>query len=722
MANLSDVLTSRNIVVGTTSGGGGGTTNTFTGTGDPGLTRAQHMTVTYVTPPNAIRTTGYATTDDQGEGLYIKSPGNVQPDHKGKFQTADGTWYELKHNGRVTAAQFGAKSNTGAEYNRIASDVDITGPLNDAVDYICFNRFGGCGELYIHGGAYYMSGTVQLKGNFNVRGASKNATFIMPGAYVTAFVGHHPTYSFEAFGGNYGWSNWMVGQTMFTPGGTPGTPSAHAYICTVAGTTSSDGSQKPTGTGTNYLDGTARFDYYREATRVELKTDYWQGQLHDLTLYSHFDGSVISGTSSAQPPIYAPAPGPWSQSPSGTGYTWGPWKPSFGFLGRGRSHVHHCDMMGFSAHGCAYMANGDFDFPTVTGNVNFWCVTDCAFYYNAMDGLHSSYSDGNAGYAAHIDVASNGRWGIRDQSFLGNMYVQVQSANDGRADKNYSKRFPSAVTYAGYYYYAKLGNIGASPMPNWGAVTPTPGASNNAWSLLGGDGTWVSDGWLFPNYVAGRQYEPGGAYASDNINARNLWNSCYIEGGTFPAQFNGRDVIIGGLMQNLFIGTGANLLSDNAWFNAVYYQSRGNDFSAGIGGQGRYAGVGETILNWHDGIRDRDYGLQTDTYESGRPFNTANWAWMIDRGIYGYWIRQGQDSKFYGRATPLDGGQFAFHNLFIGSDGDCRQVDFMDAAPTSGSWARGDRVFKRNPAVGQPKGWICTVAGTPGTWVSEGNL
>jgi hypothetical protein len=44
------------------------------------------------------------------------------------------------------------------------------------------------------------------------------------------------------------------------------------------------------------------------------------------------------------------------------------------------------------------------------------------------------------------------------------------------------------------------------------------------------------------------------------------------------------------------------------------------------------------------------------------------------------------------------------------------------AAPVNGTWAVGDRVFNSAPAVGQPKSWVCTVAGTPGTWVSEGNL
>lgn len=44
------------------------------------------------------------------------------------------------------------------------------------------------------------------------------------------------------------------------------------------------------------------------------------------------------------------------------------------------------------------------------------------------------------------------------------------------------------------------------------------------------------------------------------------------------------------------------------------------------------------------------------------------------------------------------------------------------AAPVAGTWAVGNRVLNSVPTVGQPKAWSCTVAGSPGTWVSEGNL
>lgn len=38
------------------------------------------------------------------------------------------------------------------------------------------------------------------------------------------------------------------------------------------------------------------------------------------------------------------------------------------------------------------------------------------------------------------------------------------------------------------------------------------------------------------------------------------------------------------------------------------------------------------------------------------------------------------------------------------------------------AWNTGDVGLLHPPVVASPKGWICTVAGTPGTWVSQGNL
>jgi hypothetical protein len=53
---------------------------------------------------------------------------------------------------------------------------------------------------------------------------------------------------------------------------------------------------------------------------------------------------------------------------------------------------------------------------------------------------------------------------------------------------------------------------------------------------------------------------------------------------------------------------------------------------------------------------------------------------------------------------------------------DIPKISYFAAAPTIGTWVVSDRTVNSTPAVGQPKAWVCTVAGTPGTWVSEGNL
>jgi hypothetical protein len=58
----------------------------------------------------------------------------------------------------------------------------------------------------------------------------------------------------------------------------------------------------------------------------------------------------------------------------------------------------------------------------------------------------------------------------------------------------------------------------------------------------------------------------------------------------------------------------------------------------------------------------------------------------------------------------------------IAKAGSNRTVQQAIAVPTAGTWKVNDRVLRNPQVVGQPKAWVCTVGGTPGTWVSEGLL
>jgi hypothetical protein len=46
--------------------------------------------------------------------------------------------------------------------------------------------------------------------------------------------------------------------------------------------------------------------------------------------------------------------------------------------------------------------------------------------------------------------------------------------------------------------------------------------------------------------------------------------------------------------------------------------------------------------------------------------------------------------------------------------------NYDTAAPTVGTFKKGNRVINSAPAQGLPKSWVCTSAGTPGTWVADG--
>ncbi len=50
-----------------------------------------------------------------------------------------------------------------------------------------------------------------------------------------------------------------------------------------------------------------------------------------------------------------------------------------------------------------------------------------------------------------------------------------------------------------------------------------------------------------------------------------------------------------------------------------------------------------------------------------------------------------------------------------------KNIYFRSAVPASGTWALGDLVFDSNPSDGASTGWICTVAGSPGTWRTIGS-
>ncbi len=51
-----------------------------------------------------------------------------------------------------------------------------------------------------------------------------------------------------------------------------------------------------------------------------------------------------------------------------------------------------------------------------------------------------------------------------------------------------------------------------------------------------------------------------------------------------------------------------------------------------------------------------------------------------------------------------------------------QQIVWASAAPTSGTWGRGDVAYDTTPCAGGAIGWVCVAGGTPGTWKTFGAI
>jgi hypothetical protein len=74
----------------------------------------------------------------------------------------------------------------------------------------------------------------------------------------------------------------------------------------------------------------------------------------------------------------------------------------------------------------------------------------------------------------------------------------------------------------------------------------------------------------------------------------------------------------------------------------------------------------------------------------------------------------------FGRSAAV-GEHLNINGFWLGFNNNARYRTAGTAAPTTGTWARGDIVENINIASGQPMGWGCSVAGSPGTWIAMPN-
>jgi hypothetical protein len=106
-------------------------------------------------------------------------------------------------------------------------------------------------------------------------------------------------------------------------------------------------------------------------------------------------------------------------------------------------------------------------------------------------------------------------------------------------------------------------------------------------------------------------------------------------------------------------------------------------------------------------IRDNDFG---DT--SGAPTQQQTYA------VQSVALLEGGENRNVGRYA----NNLPFSHTTI-TDNQMKGVTTGGtAAPTTGRWERGDLVRHSAPSASGTEGWVCTAAGTPGTWKARGTI
>lgn len=213
-----------------------------------------------------------------------------------------------------------------------------------------------------------------------------------------------------------------------------------------------------------------------------------------------------------------------------------------------------------------------------------------------------------------------------------------------------------------------------------------------------------------------------GAYKSDNINARNLFLNCYSEGDQPTSSFVAPAFAIGGLHGAGITGSYIIVDGTGPWASQITARSTDGNFQATLGPSFggtncifEISGVGASTTNFSP------WRLKA---AMGKAY--YDWGNVAGSDVFVFYDRNSvtvahgfaRDLTNWSTDTTQAG---APPGLPLGyMDKGMRARITSNAAPTTGPWLRGDIVYNELPSAGGFIGWVCTTAGSPGTWKTFG--
>jgi len=109
-------------------------------------------------------------------------------------------------------------------------------------------------------------------------------------------------------------------------------------------------------------------------------------------------------------------------------------------------------------------------------------------------------------------------------------------------------------------------------------------------------------------------------------------------------------------------------------------------------------------------------GLYDPSGWGGLKFEPDTGWWTFDN-VYSKWMQWPTTVTLHRHRVPLFPSGFFFGSAVMGHDASKSLVrhDIGDGVPMLQTWEKGDIVWNKVPALGEPIGWVCLTAGTNGT-------
>lgn len=346
--------------------------------------------------------------------------------------------------------------------------------------------------------------------------------------------------------------------------------------------------------------------------------------------------------------------------------------------------------------------------------------------------------------------------------------IRIAGAGPEKTILNYSgtgKLFTIPGTALNHITYSNISDISLNASSGSGIIKASYADGlvlERVYTYFLGSGFWVeldnSIGAAINDCVTIGQINGHGIYAHDQTNALTIKGG-RIDGNLNPDTYGlfynsgGGCTVIGTVFESWYVGVRVGTtaeITSNVNFYGAYFE--GNKYAHAIVGRldgtSDVAGVGFYNCYGHTSGRGEPAGYGAITFLQcvnpiiigGRWFNdlAAFEQWYFGKfatgilmeatkttlsggAVYGFTHASASGNiQTSDTANQLVGLTQAFNNetFLIGVN----KVLFGAAAPVAGAHVQGDICYNTGAAVGQPVGWICTVAGTPGTWQAMPNL